>query len=306
MNRQGHLYSYIGVFYSILKALPRGTPVSPSEWVWVVTDERKGMETPMDIVGRVGRRTIQTGRDVMYGAGYFFQVLKETVFFFRRRQIGFQNLVLQILYTGIQALSVAAVISLSLGAVIIVQGISLLPQFGQGDLIYAILVTVIMRELGPILTAFIIIARSATAIATELGHMVTSHEIEAYVSTGINPISYLVVPRFIGVTVSMLILNLYFNAFGLCGSYFLTQLVEPVPISEYFGNLLQAIRPTDLLASSVKSVVFGIIISVVATYNGFKVENSTTEIPQVAIRAVGQGFIYCILANAVITLIYYS
>ena len=108
-----------------------------------------------------------------------------------------------------------AFIALALGALIIVQGNSILPRFGQGKLLYTLLVIVITRELGPLLTAFIIIARSGTAIATELGNMVISHEIEAYVAVGINPIAYLVVPRFLGVTVSMVLLTVYFNFFGL-------------------------------------------------------------------------------------------
>lgn len=253
----------------------------------------------------LGRWAINRTKEVVYSAGFFFEVMKETAFFMRRKTVGVKVLVMQILFTGFEAITVIAILSLSLGAVLIIQGISLLPQFGQGQLIYQILITVITRELGPILTAFIIIARSGTAIATELGNMVVSHEIEAYISVGINPISYLVVPRFLGVTVSMLLLNIYFNLFGLVGSFFITQLVHPISFYEYFSNLLLTLRAVDILSSMVKSVVFGIIISVVATYNGFKVQQSATEIPQYVIRAVVQCFILCILANALITLVYY-
>jgi len=213
--------------------------------------------------------------------------------------------VMQILFTGFEALAITGLIAMALGAVIIVQGVNLLPQFGQGQLIYAILITVITRELGPLLTAFIITARSGTAIATELGNMVISHEIEAYVSVGINPISYLVVPRFLGVVISMLLLNIYFNIFGLVGSYFLTQFIRPIQFMEYFGNLLSQIRLADITSSFVKSIVFGAIISTVATYNGFAVQQASTEIPQKVIKAVGQGFILCIFADAIITMIYY-
>ena len=240
-----------------------------------------------------------------YGAGFFFLVIKEAVLFIRRKQVGFRVLVMQILFTGFEALAVTGLIAMALGAVIIVQGVNLLPQFGQGQLIYAILITVITRELGPLLTAFIITARSGTAIATELGNMVISHEIEAYVSVGINPISYLVVPRFLGVTISLLILNIYFNIFGLVASYFLTQLIQPIQFLEYFSNLLGQIRPADIGSSFVKSLVFGAIISTVATFNGFAVQQASTEIPQKVIKAVGQGFIYCIIADALITMITY-
>ncbi len=212
---------------------------------------------------------------------------------------------MQILFTGVEAVSVVAILSLALGAVIIVQGLSLLPQFGQGDLIYNILIVVITRELGPILTAFIITARSGTAIATELGNMVVNHEIEAYTATGINPIAYVVVPRVLGVLISTVILNFYFNVFGLAGSFLVTQVVGSLPLDEYSAGLLQAIGFGDILVSLLKSVVFGLLISLVATYHGLRVERASYEVPVVVIKAVTQGFVLSILANAVITVLSY-
>ncbi|TVR00638.1 MAG: ABC transporter permease, partial [Spirochaetaceae bacterium] len=148
---------------------------------------------------------------------------------------------MQILFTGVEALAVTAVIAVGLGAVIIVQGTSLLPQFGQIQLLYVILITVITRELGPILTAVIVASRSGTAITTELGNMVINHEVEAYIASGINPIAYLVVPRFLGVIISMVVLNLYFNIFGLLGSWMVTQLIAPVEFVQYFQGLFSAL-----------------------------------------------------------------
>lgn len=242
-----------------------------------------------------------------YAAGYFFEILRETFRFLRRRQVGYgyNVLVMQILFTGVEALGVIAVISLSLGAVIIIQGLNILPQFGQSKLIHTILIIVITRELGPILTAFIITARSGTAMAIELGNSIISHEIEAYIAFGINPISYLIVPRFIGVTISLALLNLYFNLFGLLGSFIVTQFITPQPIGEYLYALVTTLRTRDVLSSLVKSLVFGAIISSTATFYGFRVEKSSTEIPQMAIKAVGRSFVLCILANAIITLVYY-
>ena len=69
--------------------------------------------------------------------------------------------------------------------------------------------------------------------------MVVSHEIEAYISVGINPISYLVVPRVLGVTISVMALTIYFNFFGLFGSFLVSQLIKPVPFLEYFSALLR-------------------------------------------------------------------
>lgn len=262
------------------------------------------MATTPAIHERLGRKAIVRAQGFAYAMGFFYEILKETVHYIRQKRSR-RVLTFQILFTGVEALSVIAVLALALGAIIIIQGVSLLPQFGQGSLIYTILITVITRELGPILTAFIVTARSGTAIATELGNMVINHEIEAYVATGINPINHLVVPRFIGVTISVVFLNLYFNIFGLLGSYFLTQFVQAVGFVDYFSNLLAALSPVDVISSLIKSVVFGAIIATVATYYGFKVERSSTEVPQTAIKSVGQGFMLLIVANAILTLVYY-
>ena len=257
------------------------------------------------MIAALGAWFNQKVKNFLYSSGFFLKVLTAAFNFPRRKQVGARVLVLQILFTGVEAIGIISLISLAIGAAIIVQGISLLPQFGQGELIYTILVTVIVRELGPILTAFIVTARSGTAIATELGGMVVTHQIEAYVSVGISPISYLAVPRFLGVIISMIILTVYFIIVGLFGAFFLSQFIQPIPFSEYFNNLLGALKVVDIVSSLVKSFVFGILISVVATYQGFNVKQASTEIPQRVIKAVGQGIVLCIIANAIITLIYY-
>ncbi|MBI9104749.1 MAG: ABC transporter permease [Spirochaetales bacterium] len=242
---------------------------------------------------------------LLYGTGFFLQVMKSIPDFFRKRRISYKVLTMQILFTGFEALGVIALISVALGAVIIIQGISMLSQFLSDNVVYTILIAVITRELGPILTAFIIIARSGTAIATEIGGMVVDHQIEAYVANGINPLSYIVVPRFIGVTVSLLLLNVYFNIFGLIGSFAVIKLFTGMEIQSYFQNLLSILQPVDIFSALLKSLAFGMVISIVSTYYGFKVEQSSTEIPVAAIKAVGQSFIFCIVVDIIITLIYY-
>jgi phospholipid/cholesterol/gamma-HCH transport system permease protein len=257
------------------------------------------------MIAALGRRANEKARDFAYALGFFFQVLKETVLFVRKKQVAFKVLVMQILFTGVEALGIVSLVALSIGAVIIVEGGTILPKFGQTSLMYSILTIVITRELGPLLTAFIIIARSGTAITTELGNMVVSHEVEAYISVGINPISYLVVPRFLGVIISMMLLTVYFDFFGLFGSFLVSQFVKPIPFLDYFRALLSTLQVRDILSTFVKSFVFGIIVSVVATFQGFRVNVSVTEIPRAAIGSVGRGFVLCFLADALITLIYY-
>ena len=136
------------------------------------------------------------------------------------------------------------------------------------------------------------------------GNGVVSHEIEAYVSVGINPISYLVVPRVLGVTISMIALTVYFIVAGIVGAYFVSQLFRPIPLIDYFQKLLTVLKPIDIFSSLLKSLVFGTIISVVSTYQGFNVKVASYEIPQVVIKAVAQGFAICIFADIIIVLMF--
>src|SRR5512133_691801 len=227
------------------------------------------------MIARIGRAAIDGMDEFLYAMGFFARVLRESVLLLRRGQVGRRVLVNQILFTGIDALGITAAMALAIGAAINLIGSSLLAGFGQGKLMYTLLIIVITRELGPLLTAFVIIARSGTALATELGGMAVGHEIEAYVSFGIDPISYLVVPRVMGMMLSMLFLNLYFNCFGLLGSFVVIQFVKPIGVYEYFRPLFAALTWGDLSIGILKSVVFGAIVSIVSTFQGFSVQRAS-------------------------------
>ncbi len=257
-------------------------------------------------VDRIGARTIGAIRGLSYGLGYFARLVGESLLFFRRGRVGRKILVMQILFTGIEALPVISVMAVAIGVAINLIGSSVLAGFGQGKLAYTLLIIVITRELGPLLTAFVVTARSGTAMATEIGGMAVSHELEAWVAVGADPVAILAAPRFIGVTVSIVVLDLYFNLFGLLGSFGVLQLIHPVLLGDYLSSLVSVLNPADIGWGLLKSFVFGAIISTVATYRGFAVERAGTEVPVAGIRAVGSSFVLVILADALITALVYA
>ncbi|MDR1429230.1 MAG: ABC transporter permease [Spirochaetaceae bacterium] len=242
----------------------------------------------------------------LYALGFFARLIRGSAYFLFHRQVSYKVLVLQILFTFVEALGIASLLALGIGATVISLGTRFLEGFSQGELIYPLLITIVTRELGPLLVAFLVIARSATAMATELAGMVVSHEVEAYVSVGLDPIEDIGVPRFLGIIVSMFLLNIYFSLFGLAGSFVVSQLFNPMPASVYFNKLLQIFTIYDILISVIKSIVFGMIIAVVAIYEGFAVERSSTEIPVAGLKAVGASFGWCILANIALSILYYT
>jgi phospholipid/cholesterol/gamma-HCH transport system permease protein len=251
-------------------------------------------------VGHWARQKVKT---LLYAFGFSLKALFETVFFLQRKQVGYKVLVMQILFTGVEALSVITILAVSSGAIIIIFGIQQVSAlFIEAGWLYDMLVMIVIRELGPVLIAFIIIARSGTAIAAELGNMVVTHQIEAYVSVGINPFSYLVVPRVLGVTISLIFLNIYFNFISLFGSFFIVQFFAQTTISieEYFNNVLKSLKFIYIFSSLIKSFIFGLIISIVAVYQGFNVKIASYEVPQVVIKAVQQSVGLIIVADIII------
>ncbi|MCL2834382.1 MAG: ABC transporter permease [Treponema sp.] len=240
-----------------------------------------------------------------YGLGFFVQILKGVWNFVHRGQAAYKILIMQIMYTFVEALGISTMLALGIGAAVQIIGMPYLAMISQEGLIYPLLITIITRELGPLLTAFIIIARSATAIATEMAGMVISHEVEAYISIGVDPVEHLAVPRFLGVTISIFLLNLYFSIFGLAGSFIVAQIFSSMPASVYFGNILQNLSLPDIVISVIKSISFGMIISVVAISRGFAVERASTEVPVAGLKAVGLSFGWCIVVDVFLAAMYY-
>jgi len=244
-------------------------------------------------------------KTTFYNLGFFARTLKGVVYFIRHSHASFRILIMQILFTFVYAMGISTLLALAIGAAVKIIGMPMLSGFSQEQLIYSLLIIIITRELGPLLTAFIVIARSATAIATEIAGMVISHEVEAYISIGVDPIEHLAVPRFLGVTISLVLLNIYFSVFGLAGSFLVAQLFSSTPMDHYFSSLLQHLTIQDILLSIIKSVSFGIIISIVAVIQGFSVERASTEIPVAGLKAVSGAFGLCILVNVLLSVLFY-
>ncbi len=259
----------------------------------------------MNFIENVGHSIINYFSSLLYKIGYFGKTISAGFFFISRGKVSRKILVMQLLFTFVEALPICSILSLGIGTAIVFIGKQFLMEIGQFQLTYTLLVLIIVRELGPLLIAFIVTARSATAIATEISSNVINHEIEAYISVGINPFDHIVAPRFLGVTLSMFFLNIYFSLFGLLVPSIVIQFISTTSFMDYFNLLFSALTVKSIVISIIKSIIFGMIISTAATYNGFNVRPASTEIPLAGLRAVSHSFSLCILADAIITVFSY-
>ncbi|MBR0031234.1 MAG: ABC transporter permease [Treponema sp.] len=260
----------------------------------------------MRFIKFLGSAILNYYSDFPYLVGYMGKLFSSAFFFLKRERSAKRVLVMQLLFTFIEALPVIVFLSTVLGSVLYLLGYSMLLSMGQEGMIYSLLVVIIVQELGPVLVAFIVTARSATAIATELAGMVTSHQIEAYIAFGIDPVDFLAVPRFLGVTLSVFFLNLYFSICGIIGPFIAAKFLNPTLAADYLTGLFQCIHVSTVIISVIKSIVFGMIISITATYYGFKVERSSTEIPVAGISAVTKSFVGIIFSDVALIAAFFS
>jgi len=211
----------------------------------------------------------------------------------------------QIYFTGFQALPLITVLALASGGVVILQSSSNLHFFGGTQMIGNLLVAIIVRELGPLMTALVVIARSGTAVASEVGNMRANREIEALEAMGINPLSFIVFPRLIGGVISVICLSFYFTAMALIGGFMLTKLLQDLPTSFYLDSLANALAFEDVWLFLLKNTFSGMIIFVVCCYQGLSVKRSPTEVPIATTQAVVNSIIYVVIFNLTVTSLFY-
>jgi phospholipid/cholesterol/gamma-HCH transport system permease protein len=217
------------------------------------------------------------------------------------RHVSFVVVLRQILFTGVEALPLIGFIALAIGGLVILQGYEFLSNFGQGIWVHIILVSVVVSELSGIITALVVVARSGTAISTETGNMVVSREMNLLKSFGIEPIGYLVVSRILGVVVAMIVLTLYFNIIAVLGGWLFSQFFNHLEFRAFMNDFFSVLKLSNVIMSLLKSVLFGLIIAITASYQGMRVRKASTEVPQNTIRAVVSSIFTVIVADIFIT-----
>jgi phospholipid/cholesterol/gamma-HCH transport system permease protein len=204
----------------------------------------------------------------------------------------------QMFFTGVEALRIVAVFGLLSGALVITQITSLVG--GDSELTVKILIWTLVREVGPLFAAIIIIARSSAAIASELALMKTRHEMASLERMGIPPYDYLLVPRIAGVTLAVLALTIYFQVVAVGGGLAVSAMFQNVSYMEQVGRFLQSVKLSEIAVVAFKGCLFGMAISTISCYNGMQAQPSVTEVPKVAIKAVLQSLLFVFTLDALI------
>jgi phospholipid/cholesterol/gamma-HCH transport system permease protein len=188
---------------------------------------------------------------------------------------------------------------------VIGQTVSLLSRVNANQFLGTVMVSVVVRELGPLLTALIVLSRTGAANVIDLGTARALGEVEALEALGIDPIHYMVVPRVAGMALGIFSLTIYMVIGALLSGY-LWAFIQDVPLrpGDYFSQLAASLRAIDFVMLAVKSALFGVIIAVVTCYHGLAQPLRLDEVSGATVRAVTQCVIFCMLLDAVFIVIY--
>ncbi len=213
----------------------------------------------------------------------------------------------QILFTGIDAMGLVFLIALMTGVSVVTQSQVWLGKIGQSELIAPLLVAVIVRELGPILVNLVVIARSGTAVATELAGMRVRGETGVMDALGLDPFVYLVLPRVAGMALSVLGLTVFFVAVSFSSGYIFGLLlgVTPADPGRFIGGVLGVITPRDVLGFLGKTLIPPAAVASICCLEGFGIRGSVNEVPQAATRAVVRSIAATLLISVLISILTY-
>lgn len=259
------------------------------------------------LADNLGKSTLNRCRDFVALVVFVYLSIRSVLKLrFRNLKPLLYTLTSQIYFTGVMAIPLISFIALATGSVVVIQSTAQLSLLGSKEIMGNILVMTIIRELGPILTAMVVIARSGTAVATELGTMQTNHEIEALRTMSIEPLSYVVFPRILGGVISILCLAFYFNCVALIGGYVVANQLNPVSISFYTEVLAQAMSTDDFMWSIFKNASSGFIIFSIASFEGLKVSGAPHEVPIASTKSVVHGIMAVVAFNLTLSIYIYA
>lgn len=211
----------------------------------------------------------------------------------------------QTYYTYIQAIPLMAVLGVFAGLSVALQARLGLSFMGGNDSLGQIVVMVLIRELAPLMSSLVLIARSATAVASELATMKVQQEIDALLVMGININQYLLGPRILAATVSIFCMAVVFVLAGLVGAWFGTNFWSYFPLFQFLNSISSSLAPLDIFFFFAKTTIIGFAIFYVAIKSGLSLKKAPFEVPIVTNKAVVDSLFMAIALQIFMSGIFY-
>ena len=212
----------------------------------------------------------------------------------------------QLLAIGYYSLPVVGLTAIFTGAVLALQIYIGSSRFNAESTVAFIVVIAITRELGPVLAGLMVGGRVGAAMAAELGTMRVTEQIDALVTLQTNPMKYLVAPRLIAATIAMPLLVAIADIIGVMGGYLVSVNKLDFNAATYLKNTFDVLETDDVVSGLIKAAVFGFIIALMGCYHGFNSSGGAQGVGRATTNAVVSGLILILVANYIMTDLFFA
>ena len=224
---------------------------------------------------------------------------------FQGRRFRAQRAVHQAMAVGVEAVPIASLISFLFGLIMALQTAHELKKFGMIQVVAGAVVVAILRELGPLITAIVVIGRSGSAFAAEIGTKKVTEEVDALRTMALDPVGFLAAPKFLAMLVMVPALTVWSDAMGVVGGSVFGVLGANFTFGSYFRATLEAIELRDVYTGLIKSVVFGMVITAVGCCEGFGTGAGAEEVGRSTTSAVVISIFLVVIVDLIFTTLFY-
>ncbi len=252
----------------------------------------------INAIRNIGARGIDTIWRGGAMARFFWLVLVQSGMSFRRLSLT----VREIYFAGVMSLVIIMVSGLFVGMVLGLQGFETLQKYGAEETMGVLVALSLVRELGPVVTALLFASRAGSAITAEIGLMKATEQLKAMDMMAVDPVARVVAPRFWAGVISMPILAALFSATGIFGGYIVAVALVGIDPGVFWANMQSAVDfQYDVLNGIVKSLAFGIAVSVIATFEGFDADPTAEGVSRATTRTVVTSALTVLAIDLILT-----
>ena len=207
---------------------------------------------------------------------------------------------------GVGSLFIVLLTGVFAGAVFSLQSVAAFRLFNAESLVGATVALTLSRELGPVLTALMVAGRSASSMATTLGTMRVTEQIDAMEVMAVDAVHYLVTPRIVATVLMMPMLSMLFLMVGMTGAYAVAIGLMGVDAGSFLINVEQMVQPSDLTNGAIKAAVFGFAVSAIGCYKGFTASGGAKGVGEATTSAVVVSSVMILVLNYFMTAIMFT
>jgi len=223
------------------------------------------IKNPLTALGHLGQLTISPVQEIGRIATFFFQGF----FHIFSPPIQVAKIIDQVYFIGMKSVFVICLTGIFTGMVLGMQGYYTLVKFGSEGLLGAAVALSLIREMGPVMTAIMVIARAGSSMAAEIGIMRISEQIDALETMDIDPIRFLVSPRIAASLISFPLLTALFDVIGIFGGFVSGSLLLGINPGTYFSRVESSVLMNDVIGGFAKSIVFAAVVATICCFQGF-------------------------------------